>query len=300
MPFTEYFCDGFDCSASVVVATMYNNFLDAQAVTPEIVDASQCVLELDPILLDMNEFRELFYPSSSGAFTLNAGLRGAGVTSFNEQTLSDQDGTHEFNLMDYILSCYENELNIQRNNMSPLHLIQFQKDLARYQNMYDIRGSTYGLKWNEIIATLEQLGSLKHPDETLLFKIVFNYVNTSFMKTTPVQVVFNYKVVNMFPNYWQYRAGIPKQKIHPRNPLRITPQFIKRADGSVIGSGHGFNISKPNYSIWSQDGFGQRVLDKTSQETEIETRIRKEERKEALSEMLVAMLEDPIINDPFC
>ena len=184
--------------------------------------------------------------------------------------------------------------------MSPLHLIQFQKDLSRYQNMYDIRGSTYGLKWNEVISTLEQLGSLKGPDETIMFKIVFNYVNTSFMKINPVQVVFNYKVVNMFPNYWQYRAGIPRQKIHPRNPLRVAPQFIKKADGTIIGSGNGFNVNKPNYSIWSQDGFGQRVLDKTSQDTEIESRVKREERKEALSEMLDAMLEDPIINDPFC
>jgi len=129
MPFTEYFCDGFDCSASVVVATLYNGFGDAQAVTGAVTDVSQCLLELDPILLDMNEFRELFYPSASGQFSLNSGLRGSGVTSFNEQTISVQDGTHEFNLMDYILSAYESELNIQRANIAPLHLIQLQKDL---------------------------------------------------------------------------------------------------------------------------------------------------------------------------
>ena len=300
MPFTEYFCDGFDCSASVVVASLYNNFLDAQAVTPDIVDASQCVLDLDPILLDMSEFRELFYPSAGGSFSLNCGLRGSGVISFNEQTLTDEDGTHEFNLMDYILSCYENELNIQRCNMSPLHLIQMQKDLARHRSMFDIRGSTYGLKWNEVISTLEQLGSLKSPDESILFKVVFNYMNTSFMKTNTVQVVFNYKVVNMFPNYWQYRSGIPRQKIHPRNPLRVSPQFIKRSDGTIIGSGQGSNVSKANYSIWSQDGFGQRVIDNTTHETEIETRNKKEERKEALADMLEAMLEEEDDNDPFC
>ena len=300
MPFTEYFCDGFDCSASVVVASMYNSFSDAQASTPGVVDASQCVLELDPILLDMSEFRDLFYPSSSGAFSLNSGLRGAGVTSFNEQTITDQDGTHEFNLMDYILSCYENEQHIQRNNISPLHLIQLQKDLARYQSMFDIRGSTYGLKWNEVVSVLEQVGALKHPDESVLFKISFNYVNNSIMPTQPVQVIFNYKVVNMFPNYWQFKAGIPKQKIHPNNPLRITPQFIKRADGTLIGSGAGFPATKHTYSIWDQDSFGQRTLDGNSQESELMLRFKKEQRQTALDEMLTAMLEKPLAEDPFC
>ena len=302
MPFTEYFCDGFDCSASVVVATLYNTFSDAQASTPGVVDASQCVLELDPVLLDMNEFRDLFYPSSSGGFSLNAGLRGAGVTSFNEQTISDQDGTHEFNMMDYILSCYESEMNIQRNNLSPVHLIQLQKDLARYHTMFDIRGSNYSLKWNEVVSVLEQSGSLKNPDESILFKIAFNYINSSFASNTPVQIIFNYKVVNMFPNYWQYRAGIPKQKIHPQNPLRITPQFIKRADGTIIGSGAGFAGAKHTYSIWDQDGFGQRILDGNSQESELIARFKKEQRQEALDEMLDAMLEKPItdINDNFC
>lgn len=300
MPFTEYFCDGFDCSASVVVASMYNSFSDAQASTPGVVDASQCVLELDPILLDMTEFRELFYPSASGAFSLNAGLRGAGVTSFSEQTITDQDGTHEFNLMDYILSCYENEHNIQRNNISPLHLIQLQKDLARYQSMFDIRGSTYGLKWTEVVSVLEQVGALKSADESVLFKVSFNYVNKSFLPSQPVQIVFNYKVVDLFPNYWQFKAGIPKQKIHPNNPLRITPQFIKRADGTLIGSGAGFPETKHTYSIWDQDNFGKRTLDGNSQESELLLRFKKEQRKNALDEMLAAMLEKPIIEDPFC
>jgi hypothetical protein len=279
---------------------MYNNFTDAQAMTPSVVDASQCVLELDPILLDMDEFRELFYPSASGAFSLNGGLRGAGVTSFSEQTLSDQDGTHEFNLMDFVLSCYESELNLQRSNLSPLHLIQLQKDLARYETMFDIRGSTYGLKWNEVVSVLEQVGALKHPDEAILFKVVFNYINTSFIKTQPVQVVFNYKVVNLFPNYSQYKHGIPKQKIHPRNPLRIAPQFIKRADGSIVGSGSGFNHSKHQYVIQSADGFGQRIVDKSSQDSQLMLRFRKQQRKEDLDEMLAAMLEKPLVDDPFC
>ena len=300
MPFTEYFCDGFDCSASVVIASMYNTFTDAQASTPSVVDASQCVLELDPILLDMDEFRELFYPSSSGAFSLNAGLRGAGVTSFNEQTLSDQDGTHEFNLMDFCLSCYESELNIQRSNISPLHLIQLQKDLARYMTMFDIRGSTYGLKWAEVVSVLEQVGALKHPDEAILFKVVFNYVNTSFMKTQPIQIVFNYKVVNMFPNYSQYKHGLPKQKIHPRNPLRIAPQFIKRADGSLVASGNGFKHSQHQYVVHSSDGFGQRIVDKSSQDSQLLIRFRKQQRKEDLDEMLAEMLEKPLVDDPFC
>ena len=294
MPFTEYFCDGFDCSASVVVATLYNSFGDAQASTGAVTDVSQCLLELDPILLDMNEFRELFYPSASGAFSLNTGLRGSGVTSFNEQTISDQDGTHEFNLMDYILSAYESELNIQRNNIAPLHLIQLQKDLSRYFTMFDIRGSTYSLKWNEVVSVLQQLGSLKHPDESLLFKVVFNYKNTSFSNTTPIQVIFNYKVVNMFPNYWQFRGGIPKQKIHPNNPLRITPQFIKRADGTIISSGVGFPGNKHNYAIWTQDAFGQRVLDGNSQESELISRFKKEQRKEALDDLFDSMLEKPL------
>jgi hypothetical protein len=279
---------------------MYNNFTDAQALTPSVVDASQCVLELDPILLDMDEFRELFYPSASGAFSLNGGLQGAGVTSFSEQTLSDQDGTHEFNLMDFILSCYESDLNIQRSNISPLHLIQLQKDLSRYQTMFDIRGSTYGLKWNEVVSVLEQVGALKHPDEAILFKVVFNYINTSFIKTQPVQVVFNYKVVNLFPNYSQYKHGIPKQKIHPRNPLRIAPQFIKRADGSITTSGFGFNSSRHQYCLQGTDGFGQRIVDKSSQDSQLMVRFRKQQRKEDLDEMLAAMLEKPLVEDPFC
>ena len=300
MPFTDYFCDGFDCSASVVVATLYNQFGDAQATTPAVVDASTCVIELDPILMDMKEFRELFYPSASGAFSLNEGLRGSGVTSFTEQTLSDSDGVHEFNLMDYILSCYESELNIQRKNISPLHLIQLQKDLSRYNNMFDIRGSTYALKWNEVIEVLEQLGSLKHPEEAIMFKIVFNYVNTSFIKTTPVQVVFNYKVIDMFPNYWQFRAGIPKQKIHPSNPLRVIPQFIRKADGTIITSGAGFPSSVGNYSIWTQDNWGQRIMDNNTQEPQLAERFKRDRRAEALDEMLGAMLEDNNLPQNYC
>tara|TARA_Y100000992_G_scaffold302695_1_gene278509 strand:- start:2784 stop:3689 length:906 start_codon:yes stop_codon:yes gene_type:complete len=301
MPFTEYFCDGFDCSASVVIASLYNTFTDAQAMTPSVVDNSQCVLELDPILLDMDEFRELFYPSGSGSFALNGGLRGAGVTSFNEQTLTDQDGTHEFNLMDFILSCYESELNIQRNSIAPLHMIELQKDLARYMTMFDIRGSTYGLKWTEVVSVLEQVGALKHPDEAILFKVAFNYVNASFEKTRPVTVMFNYKVVNMFPNYSQFRHGLPKQKIHPRNPLRISPQFIKRADGTIVGSGNAFPHARAQYSILnSSEGFGQRVVDRTSQDSQLMLQFRRQQRKEDLDEMLAAMLEEPSPNDPFC
>jgi len=278
----------------VVVATLYNNFSDAHETTGAITDVSQCLLELDPILLDMNEFRELFYPSASGSFSLNAGLRGSGVTSFSEQTISDQDGTHEFNLMDFVLSSYENELNIQRNNIAPLHLIQLHKDLSRYSTMFDIRGSAYSLKWSEILSVLQQLGGLKNPDESLLFKIIFNYRNTVLSPTTPIQVIFNYKVVNMFPNYWQFRGGIPKQKIHPNNPLRITPQFIKRADGTILSSGAGFPGSRHNYSIRDQDAFGQRVLDGNSQQSELISRFKKEQRKEALDDLFESMLENPL------
>lgn len=299
MPFTDYFCNGFDCSASVVVATMYNHFSDANAETPAFVDASTCVLELDPILIDMKEFRELFYPSASGAFSLNEGLRGSGITSFTEQTLSDSDGVHEFNLMDYVLSCYESELNIQRKNISPLHLIQLQKDLSRYNTIFDIRGSTYSLKWTEVIEVLEQSGSLKHPEEAIMFKIVFNYVNTSFNKTTPIQVVFNYKVTDMFPNYWQFRAGIPKQKIHPSNPLRIIPQFIKKADGTIVTNG-GFPSSVENYTIWSQDTWGQRIMNNHKQESQLAEVFKREKRAEALAEMIDILLEENKLPENYC
>lgn len=294
MPFTEYFTDGFDCSASVVVASMFNNYGDKAASTPAFVDNSNCILELDPIILDMTEFRELFYPTASGAFTINSGLRNAGVASFNEQTISDEDGTHSFNLIDYVLSCYENQLKVSRTNFNHIHLIELEKDLAKYRSLFEIHGSSYALSWPETLAILEQLGALQNPDESILLKVAFNYVNDNFGTNMPVQIIFNYKVMNFFPNYWQYRAGIPKQKIHPRNPLRIAPQFIRRADGTIMTSGYGFPENSNTYSIWNKDGWGQATIDGSTQESALLSEYKKAERKEALADLLDAMLEDPI------
>jgi len=165
--------------------------------TKNSIDNDTVVLQLDPIAMSYNTFRSFFYPNGSNAFNINPAKKSCYQISFNQQTFSDSDGTHTFDLLDHILCVYENKSKISRNLIPSKDMIKLSKEVNEYKSLFDICGCVSSLKFADIIDILTINGMLRVFDESICFKITVNYINEKLFNE-PVIIDFQYLVNNIY------------------------------------------------------------------------------------------------------
>jgi len=179
-----------DCSSVNVFATLYNTY----RLDQNLIKKPSIKINLDPIQITYLEFRNIFYPTETGCFYLNPTFCSCPAISFQSQTITDQTGTQQFNLIDYVLAGYEECLQISRDCFNPCNLIKLTKDLCRYKSLCDTTcGSFCTLSWKDILCVLEANNSLITNKETNCFQLIFNYYNPIFCDVA-IEIIFNYYV----------------------------------------------------------------------------------------------------------
>ena len=125
---------------------------DIKCVSSEkIIDNKTHLIELDAIAMSYSSFRSFFYSCDSDAFKINAAKNNCFQIAFNQQTVTDEDGTHTFDLLDSILCAYEEETKVSRNSILPKEMIGLTKEISEYTSLFNICGCTTSLKWSELL-----------------------------------------------------------------------------------------------------------------------------------------------------
>lgn len=212
-------------SYELSVSSLCNDLKCYQAHS--IIDNSTNILQLDPISMSYSTFRSFFYPNGSNAFNINPAKKNCFQVSFDQQTFSDGDGTHKFDLLDHILCIYENSSKISRNLIPAKEMIKLTKEINEYKSLFDVCGCVSSLKWTDIIDILKANGLLSIFDEKICLKITFNYVNEKLFNN-PVIIEFQYLVSNIYENI------ILQQK----------SSFAYKLDNSMFSNGT-YRITRP-------------------------------------------------------
>ena len=191
------------------------------------IDNDTNILKLDPIAMSYSTFRSFFYPNGSNAFNINPAKKSCFQISFNQQTFSDTDGTHTFDLLDHILCIYEEKSKITRNLIPSKEMIKLTKEVNDYKSLFDICGCVSSLKWTDIIDILNTNGLLCAFDERICLKITVNYINEKLFNE-PVIIEFQYLINNI------YEESILYQKA----------SFTYNLDNAMFANGT-FRITRP-------------------------------------------------------
>jgi len=198
-------------------------------------DNSTNLLQLDAISMSYNTFRSFFYSSMGNAFHINPAKKSCYQITFNQQTVSDADGTHTFDLLDHILCVYENEQNTSRNAISSKEMITLTKEVTSIESLFDVCGCITSLKWTDILDILKSNGLLSTIDDKICLKITFNYTNKKLFRK-PIVIVFNYLVCDIYENYI----------------LSQTAEFTYRLDNTQFSNGT-YRITRPGTYILTEN-----------------------------------------------
>ena len=210
---------------------------DIKCVSSEkIIDNKTHLIELDPIAMSYSTFRSFFYSCDSDAFKINAAKNNCFQIIFKQQTVTDEDGTHTFDLLDSILCAYEEETKVSRNSILPKEMIALTKEMSMYTSLFNICGCTTSLKWSEILETLKSNGQLISFDEKICLRVVFNYVNTTLL-SKPVTIMFQYDISDIYENIMSKSEEA---------------SFHYRLDKAVFSNGT-YRITRPGTYILTED-----------------------------------------------
>lgn len=236
-----YFTSELDCSASVVIATLNNSYAPFCETDSCLQTNNNCSIDLDLIDITFEQFIDTFYSNTSGSFQINPTAIDKDILKFSSQTVTDDDGVQPFNLLDFVLACVEENSQITRNNLHPSALITLQKDIFKYNSLVDVKGTVNALKWKEVLSVLHQLGTLRHPDELICFKVIFYYKNECFSKV-PVPITFNFRVSGLAPEWKHYTHGLYKGKLYSSNPNAVSLNFVHDKNGNLSTLGKEFKL----------------------------------------------------------
>tara|TARA_Y100000992_G_scaffold302695_1_gene278508 strand:- start:604 stop:2730 length:2127 start_codon:yes stop_codon:yes gene_type:complete len=187
-----------DFTFGLSVASLSNK--KRSKVSSDPIDSATKIIELDPLVVSYQTFRTLFYGNDSEAFNINQSKKECFQMLFDQQTVSDSDGTHKFDLLDSILCAYEEEKKISRNLIPSKQMIKLTKEINEINSLYNICGCVTSLKWTEVLNLLKSNGLLSSFNENVCLKITFSYVNEKLL-SKPFGVVFKYFVNDIYENF---------------------------------------------------------------------------------------------------
>jgi hypothetical protein len=197
-------------------AVMYNYYdeylltnSDSQFLTPELnsvvlntygvnpLDASNCDASGN---MSMQKFLNLFYPTNSGFFSINATNAANPAVILTSQTYtSSNSNTIKFSLFQYLLKAYCGNKGISYNDIDPRIIMLLHKETFVYQSLATVKGTTIALSWDELINTLirsglmDPSGSITNSKNVVTpLSLVFKY--HSFVLDMDLSITFKYSV----------------------------------------------------------------------------------------------------------
>ena len=167
-------------------AVLYNKQPDDELL---LMDSSMNVHEItfDSHDITYSEFKNIFYQNSFGVYNINEIYKDSKYLSFNKQTITDDDGiSNVINLNDLVISIYEQDYNITRNNINPIKLLSLNKELIKYNSLCDICNIEVFHSFKDLNNILDNRGKLNNKYR---LNLKFIYKNDMFKD---VEIVFNF------------------------------------------------------------------------------------------------------------
>lgn len=149
------------------------------------------VIDLDPIYITENIFKEIFYSNNAFSITPKSRLSKKHLyhTCFLQRTVNNSS----FILIDTIIKYIESDLSITKDMISTTSFINLNKIINSIRNLCDLNLSniTSALNWNELVHSLSSnFGNKNVTPEIMLTVSVMFLSPTDGVK--PIIIKFNY------------------------------------------------------------------------------------------------------------
>lgn len=92
-----------------------------------------------PHKLSLEQFKNIFYSNEYGIYHINELYKNSEFINFSKQLIQDSDNTYNiFNINQYVISAYENFLNVTRDNINSITVMNLNKELLKINSLCDI------------------------------------------------------------------------------------------------------------------------------------------------------------------
>lgn len=165
---------------------LYNKQPDNELL---LIDSSMNIHEItfDSKDITYSEFKNIFYQNEFGIYNINEVYKDSEYLSFNKQTITDDDGVSNIlNLNELVISTYEQVYNVSRNSMNPIKLLSLNRELIKYNSLYDICNIHVFHSFDQLNSVLENYDQLNNKYR---LNLKFIYKNDMFKD---IEIVFNF------------------------------------------------------------------------------------------------------------
>ena len=145
------------------------------------------IFNFKPHDIKLSQFKNLFYQNELGIYYINEVYKDSEFINFGKQKITDRDGTYKLNkLNEYVISTYEEILNVSRDNFNDIILMNLNRELLKINSLCDI----CNIKVFHTFKELENI-YINYSDLNTrrLFNFKFIYKNEIFKD---IQIVFNF------------------------------------------------------------------------------------------------------------
>ena len=142
--------------------------------------------------ISLTEFKNVFYQNDFEIFNINELYKEHRFLNFGKQIMIDEENTdiEIGNLVDSVISAYEQEYGITRNNFNPLTLMMLTKDILKYESLYDLCNINVHHQFKQLGELLNNYDSL---NDKITLNLMFIYSNPLF-KNIEITYNFNYVI----------------------------------------------------------------------------------------------------------
>ena len=140
-----------------------------------------------PHKLSLEEFKNIFYSNEYGIYHINEVYKDSEFINFSKQFIQDTDSTYNiFNINQYVISAYENFLNVTRDNINSITVMNLNKELLKIKSLCDICHIEVHHTFKELEHIFSNYSNLNNSIQ-LNFKFI--YKNDAFKD---IEIVFNF------------------------------------------------------------------------------------------------------------
>lgn len=140
-----------------------------------------------PHKLTLEQFKNIFYSNEYGIYHINEVYKDSEFINFSKQLIQDTDNTYNiFNINQYVISAYENFLNLTRDNINGITLMNLNKELLKIKSLCDICHMEVYHTFKELEYIFSNYTTLNNSIQ-LNFKFI--YKNDIFKD---IEIVFNF------------------------------------------------------------------------------------------------------------
>ncbi len=140
-----------------------------------------------PHKLTLEQFKNIFYNDEYGIYHINELYKDTEFINFSKQLIEDSDNTYNiFNINEYVISAYEDFLNVTRDKINSITLMNLNKELLKIKSLCDICHMEVHHTFKELEHIFSNYSKLNNSIQ-LNFKFI--YKNDTFKD---IEIVFNF------------------------------------------------------------------------------------------------------------